>query len=504
MYRKIRIATALLIFAGLTLCFIDFTGKAAKALWYLPHTQLIPALFALNIAAMAGIGAVTLLFGRLYCSVLCPLGIFQDIIIRIRQTCISRRKRRAGIFRYKAPNKKLRYGVAIVFSIFSILGLAGLASMSLASILDPYSIFGRAAGQFLSPLSRMVALPIADYSASNGIYLLDSVPPNAPLALAVAIVAGTEMAIIVAFAWLGGRDYCNTICPVGTILGMVSRVSWFKVHINTRLCNSCGSCGRHCKAGCIDTKNHSIDYSRCITCLDCLDVCKQGAISFSLPKRHSDAGKFSGSRRVFLSGAAIATSTLIANAIDKTTDGGLARVKDKKPHNDIQLPVPAGSTSIAHLRSHCTACQLCISACPSGVLRPSLNPAHFMQPEIVFTTDFCRTGCTICATVCPTGAIRPIEPSEKAVTKIGKAVVDTEKCISSADGQHCGSCARHCPTGAIVMIEMPNGRKRPAVDNSRCIGCGSCENHCPVGTVGILSSTSAAIYVVGLDTHIKI
>lgn len=120
---------------------------------------------------------------------------------------------------------------------------------------------------------------------------------------------------------------------------------------------------------------------------------------------------------------------------------------------------------------------------------------------MTFTEGFCRPECTSCADICPAGAIQPIDKEEKAVTKIGTAVVDVTQCISAAYGQTCGNCARHCPAGAIRMVKGENGNMRPTVDESRCIGCGACEYHCPVGSAGMISSEQAAIYVEGVENH---
>ena len=200
-------------------------------------------------------------------------------------------------------------------------------------------------------------------------------------------------------------------------------------------------------------------------------------------------------------GAAMAAGAGVALAADKTTDGGLAPLKEKKRHKSIEGTVPAGAISLRHLRSHCTACQLCISACPSGVLKPSLSLSTFMQPEMTFTDGFCRPECTACADICPAGAILPIDKAEKSSTKIGTAKVDASLCISAAYGQTCGNCARHCPVHAIRLVKNEQGHMRPTVDESRCIGCGACEYHCPVGTAGMISSCEAAIYVEGIETH---
>ena len=94
-------------------------------------------------------------------------------------------------------------------------------------------------------------------------------------------------------AWKHGRTWCNTICPVGTVLGLLSRFSLFKVRIDSDRCNGCGLCATKCKAACINSKEHAVDYSRCVDCFDCLGACKQKALVYnpSLKKRQSGSGK---------------------------------------------------------------------------------------------------------------------------------------------------------------------------------------------------------------------
>ncbi|MDE6085770.1 MAG: 4Fe-4S dicluster domain-containing protein, partial [Muribaculaceae bacterium] len=150
---------------------------------------------------------------------------------------------------------------------------------------------------------------------------------------------------------------------------------------------------------------------------------------------------------------------------------------------------------------HCTGCQLCIAACPNGVLRPSSDPAHFMQPEVSYERGYCRPECTRCSEVCPTGAIHKITREEKTAISVGHAVTVRENCIPLTDGRPCGNCERHCPSGAITMVPSDkNNRdslKIPVVDPNKCIGCGACENLCPARPL-------SAIYVEGNNRHISI
>lgn len=324
------------------------------------------------------------------------------------------------------------------------------------------------------------------------------------------IIAVLTLVVLAVLAWRNGRTYCNTICPVGTVLGFFSRFSLFRITIDESKCNRCGLCSRKCKAACIDGKEHRVDYSRCVACMDCIDTCNHGAIGFRMrtkasekktgkdakPKAESD--QIDTARRSFLSATAVLAATSVVKAQEKKVDGGLAVIEDKKIPVRATPIVPPGAWSARHFAQHCTACQLCVSACPNNVLRPSTDLQKLMQPEMSYERGYCRPECTRCSDVCPAGAIRPITIEEKSSTRIGHAVWIRKNCIPLTDGVECGNCARHCPSGAILMVpsdsEDVNSVRIPVVNAERCIGCGACENLCP-------ARPFSAIYVEGHTMH---
>lgn len=298
---------------------------------------------------------------------------------------------------------------------------------------------------------------------------------------------------------------------MGTVLGFLSRFSLFRITIDEEKCNACGLCSRKCKAACINGDEHRVDYSRCVACMDCIDTCRHGAIHYQLRTRK--AGKAAAvakkggdasaqpadeGRRAFLMAGGLLAGSAALHARPHAVDGGLAVILDKKiPKRDTRI-VPPGAVGLSHFSQHCTACQLCVNACPNGVLRPSEGLMTLMQPESSYERGYCRPECVKCSEVCPAGAILKITPADKSATQIGHAVWVKENCVPLTDGVECGNCARHCPTGAIQMVASdpnnPDSVKIPVVDTEKCIGCGACENLCP-------ARPFSAIYVEGHEVH---
>ena len=488
MLKKIRTILAAVFFVLITLLFLDFTGTLHQWLSWMAKIQFLPAVMALNVVVVVALIALTLVFGRIYCSIICPLGVFQDILARLR--------RKKNKYSYSKEVKWLRYPVLVVFVLAGVAGIG-----SLFQLLAPYSSYGRIATMIFQPIWKLgnnLLAMLAERMDSYAFYSIDTWMRSLP----VLIIAVLTLVVLVVLAWRGGRTYCNTICPVGTILSFFARFSWLKIHFDEDKCKNCSLCSKNCKAACIDFKTHTVDYSRCVACGNCIESCKFGALKYVHKSGKSGkAESVDASKRSFLLASALVSTAALAQKKEKLMDGGLAELEDKvAPKRQTPL-TPPGSLSFKNLSTRCTGCQLCVSECPNQVLRPSGDLMHLMQPTMSYEHGYCRPECTRCSEVCPAGAIKKIDQDEKTSIQIGHAVWIKKNCVVLTDEVECGNCARHCPSGAIEMVQLdPNDEESPmvpAINEAACIGCGACEYVCP-------SRPFSAIFVEGHEVHRKI
>ena len=415
------------------------------------------------------------------------MGVFQDILARLN--------RKKNKYSYSKEVKWLRYPVLVLFIIALVAGVG-----SVFQLLAPYSSYGRIATMIFQPLWMLgnnVLAAIAERADSYAFYSVDVWMKSMP----VFVIALVTLVVLLVLAWRGGRTYCNTICPVGTILSFLARFSFLKIRFDEEKCKNCSLCSKNCKAACIDFKTHSVDYSRCVVCGNCIDKCKFGALSYSFSPMAKKNRTVDTSKRSFLLASAMMAGTALAQKKEKLMDGGLAELEDKVPPKRQTPLTPPGSLSFQHFAQHCTGCQLCVSECPNDVLRPSTDLMHLMLPEMSYERGHCRPECTRCSEVCPAGAIKHVDKPEKSSIQIGHAVFIKKNCVAVTDGVECGNCARHCPAGAIEMVMLDENDEEspsvPAINEAACIGCGACEYVCP-------ARPFSAIYVEGHEVHRKI
>jgi ferredoxin len=505
-----RVVCAVVMMLSIVTLFCDTTGIARHYLGWTVDIQFLPSISAGLIATFVSTLVVTKLFGRIYCSVICPLGIFQDIVARLGRLT----KKQKVKYSYSEEKLWMRLIIAVLF-IASYL----LCAYPIVGLLEPYSIFGRMATTLLAPVGRFIAEYLAASSEAAGDYTF-AMPTALNYSYVMLGVALFSLVLIAILAFRGGRTYCNTICPVGTILSIFAENSVMKPVVDHDKCVKCGLCAKKCKASCIDAKNGIVDSSRCVDCMNCISVCHKGAISFSTSsdkdktpniikrikehfgkkaKKDENAPVATDeSKRAFLTVGTLVVGSAMTKSMAKTFDGGLAEITEKKEPQRNDRITPPGSKSYKHIEEVCTSCGLCITACPNEVLRPSESLDSLLTPVMSFEKGYCRPECKRCSDVCPTGAISLADLAEKSATHVGHAVLIADNCISMKKGVSCGNCARHCPAGAITMAPTVNGDetspKMPVIDSQRCIGCGACEHLCP-------SSPYSAIYVEGHRVH---
>jgi len=460
------------------------------------------------------------LFGRLYCSSVCPLGTLQDII-----TYFTKRGRREKrIFKYLKPHSWIKYSILLLTLVVVLSG-----SIFLLNLLDPYSLFGKISLNIFRPPLIWINNLTAVIFESFGQYLFYRVEVKHYDVLSI-VFSLLMLGFIIWLAVKRGRLYCTTVCPVGTVLGIISKISLIRIKLNETSCNQCGVCSYVCKSGCIDYENVNVDTSRCVTCFNCLIVCPQNSLKYNLITANKGIHRLDEGKRTFLNnslflvlGLTGASKLLLGQNTVKpgsiTTDipntDTLAFVKSGQDSIPIFKPKPGlattikedrkfyvtapGSLSIEHFKSYCTACHLCVAACPNQVLQPSfleLGLAGMLQPRMDYHTAYCNYDCVLCTEVCPSGAILPVAQEDKKKVQIGKVVFIKENCIVETENTACGACSEHCPTKAVKMVPYDKGHHIPKVDNEICVGCGACEFACP-------TEPYKSIFVDGNDIHLE-
>ncbi len=494
--KKIRVILALLFITPVAAIFLDFTASI-PASWSTGFfsLQVFPNLTKLFTGlTMTSIGLVvvfvlTVLFGRVYCSTICPLGTLQDVVIRI-----SDRMQRRSWYRYKPAPLVIHYGLLAV-SVAA--GLAG--SMALIDLFEPFSNFGRILTNLGDPVVVSVNNAVAFILGRFGIFALYRVP-LIHLQLVVLLYTLGFLAFIIYLSLVHGRLFCNLLCPTGAVLGIVSRVSLFKIGIVEERCTDCGLCEMVCKANCIHSDTRKIDFHACVGCFNCIDACPTVALKFEgLWKKKPEAKlvPVNVPRRAFL-GALLATSSSVMLA----GEGNASETPPKTVSFDESrwMPVtPPGSQGMSRFSNLCTACQLCVSVCPTQVLAPSLfeyGLAGVLQPKMNYAANYCNYECVLCSEVCPTGAILPIDIPAKKEIQLGKAAFVKDDCIVITKKKDCGACSEHCPTKAVKMVPYEGKLLLPELNNDICVGCGACEHACP-------TTPRRAIYVVANPVHLK-
>ncbi|MCW8806398.1 MAG: 4Fe-4S dicluster domain-containing protein [Ignavibacteriaceae bacterium] len=493
--KKIRVYFSLFFFLITLVLFLDIIQIIpAKISSYILYFQFVPSAvkffnqFSLLATGFIVVLVVTILCGRIYCSSMCPLGTLQDAISRI--AFILNKKK---YFRMLNDFKLLKYCVltVTVLSIFT-------GSLILLNILDPFSL----SGKIFSNIFRLLLIPVNNLAAITleqfNIYKIYPIELKALSWLAI-VFSSSVLLIIGVMSFNNGRLFCNTICPVGTLLGLTSRFSLYRIKIDEYECSSCGMCETVCKSGCIDNDSKYIDFERCVSCFNCFTVCPSNGIIYKRSNINFDGKitkQINSDKRKFFIRALIGVV-----GISKFLRAQVKIIPKKdstKPIIKNVYPSPPGSVNVEHYYSNCTACHLCVASCPTHVLQPSFlehGVFNILQPYLDNSAAYCTFECVRCTEICPTGAILPLTVDKKKTLQIGKTNFVKENCVVETEGTSCGACSEHCPTKAVIMLPYKNNLKIPEVRNEYCVGCGACEYACP-------TKPYKAIYVEGNPIHL--
>lgn len=445
--------------------FLQFDPLIAIAAWMTSGTVY------LGLATAGVIILGTLIFGRFFCSWLCPLGILNQFT-----SWLFRRRRafeKVGENAYR-PAFRLKY-----YILGALMVLAALGSLQVG-LLDPIALLTRSMVTGILP------------TAGAGLYLKPQVFHGGVL-LALILVA-----LVLANRFMT-RFWCRVLCPLGALLGLLATRSVFRIRRDVAKCDDCQRCPQHCQGACDPDKELRV--TECHVCLNCIEACPQGALHYGLPTPDSSVHKplDIGRRRMVETAAAAALLFPMMRA-------SRAAHSDPDPHT-IR---PPGSLAEADFLARCVKCAACMRVCPTNVLQPALLESGLeglWTPILVNRLGWCEQSCVLCGQACPTGAIRRLTVAEKVgrppfdkPMKLGTAFFDQGRCLPWAMQTECVVCEEVCPTSPKAIwtrdeeVMRRDGKvkrlKRPFVEPALCIGCGSCENHCPVADHAAIRVTS--------------
>ena len=419
----------------------------------------ILALFAIPILAL------TILFGRVFCGWICPLGVILDAAD-------------ATVFRVR-KRKDRPLDRRVKFYILAGLAVTALASAQLVYFFDPIALLTRSLVLAVYAPLQMVARTIAPGLGSGGLFHESQVFYRSNvIALAVFLT-------IIGLNSLAKRYWCRGLCPLGALLGLLSKVSILR-RVCAAGCNDCGVCVRNCKTGAIREDPRKYSVAECINCYNCTRVCPQNVVSIPISGEPSGCRRdLSLSRRRLLQGLGLGAAwALMAKT---NADAKLARDSRIKLSSGKLIRPPNALPEQGFL-AKCVRCGECMKVCPTGGLQPAISEAGlegFWSPVLVPTIGECTQMCNLCSRVCPTGAIQPFEIREKPKIFMGTAEIDRSQCIVWNSGRRCMVCDEVCSYNAVYWKTV-DGVRVPFVDESKCVGCGICENNCPVHPVSAI------------------
>ncbi|MFA4919540.1 MAG: 4Fe-4S binding protein [Thermodesulfovibrionales bacterium] len=455
--------------------FLDFDPLIFITTLLASHGQKIPLAFFLSLSLILA----TVVLGRVFCGWICPLGALHNIVGSLKRRYPQ--KIRAGWYKAK-------------YYILFVLIASSIFTLQLAGIMDPISFLIRSFSLSIFPLLNHGIRAFFDsiYNANIPVIVNLSEPVYDFLKRRFlsftetyylqAVFIGSLFITILSLNFLERRFWCKYLCPLGALLGLLSRYSLLKREVSEG-CTSCGICTSRCQGGAIHENNDVWNNTECLACFDCDDVCPQKAVTFSLGRKIHPSMDL-GRRQVMLSFASgMLTVPLVRSTPFSRTDFS----------NSVLLR-PPGSLEETEFLKRCVKCGECMKVCLTNGLQPTLLEAGLeglWSPRLIPRIGYCEYRCTLCGQVCPTGAIRKLPLEEKMKTRIGLAMIDKGRCLPYAHSTPCIVCEEVCPTSPKSiwfeesMVKDRSGKeiivKQPHIDLDRCIGCGICEAKCPVG-----------------------
>jgi len=440
----------------------------------------------------------TLFLGRFFCGWICPMGTLQHLVGNMPSES-KRGKQRIESNRYKRW-QTIKYVVLIT-------GLVAAAFGSMAiGWLDPFSLLVRSLGLAILPAfnfvvraglapleqSHVAAIKTAGETihAVLGEFLLDFRQAH----FAQGLFLGVLFLAILTVSLRVTRIWCRAVCPLGALLGVVSRWSIFGLHKDPASCDNCNRCLLHCQGGDDPIGSAPWRKSECLMCMNCVGSCPHDALQFRFFRKEKEVASPDLGRRRAISG--LAAGAAIVPLMRANTGMGKSR--------NERLLRPPGALEEADFLARCIRCGECMKVCPNNALHPTLTEAGLeglWSPTLVPRIGYCEPSCVLCSEVCPTGAIWQITPKEKGwaagsggahsqPVRLGTAFYDRGRCLPWAMATECIVCEEWCPVSpkaiyaeeAQVTDAAGNTKtlKQPRVDPSRCVGCGACEFACPL------------------------
>lgn len=490
-FRRLQIARIAVQAAFLGLFFLllfgahftgeDYIGRVEAFFHFDPllaaATTLASRVFLVYFAWAALTVLVTVLFGRIVCGWICPLGTVHQLFSWIFKKA-----------RFLRPKKPASGGLWIKYAVLAFVLVAALFGLNAAGYLDPLSFLTRASAAGLIP-----AFGLGADALLGAVYAvrLEAFGDTLAQALSTLTLNTTfRQGFLLGLIFLGAvllnkireRFWCRYVCPLGALLGLFSRYNLFKLKIDESKCTQCGLCSIHCQTQAAPFPAGGWKSSECVYCETCAAICPERAITFPVRLGAEKPPAVALTRRRLL-----ATSFLAFFSVP------FFRITSARTRADEHLIRPPGSLPEPAFLRTCIKCGECLKACPTNGLQPALTeagPEGLWTPVLVPKIGYCEYYCSLCTQVCPTGAIKELTVPEKTTVKIGTAWIDKNRCLPYFLGRPCIVCEEHCPVSPkaikfiLVETKRPDGttavEKAPIIDPELCIGCGVCENKCPV------------------------